>query len=61
MPNIYLVPDISQGAVTNMGVLLWYSGFRIWVVTAAAWVTAVGSVHFLAWELPYTLGMAKKK
>ena len=30
-----------------MGVLLWYSGFRIWVVTAAAWVTALGTSIYL--------------
>ena len=27
---------------------------------AVFWVTAVALVHFLAWELPHTIGAAKK-
>ena len=31
------------------------------IVTAAAWVAAVVQVGWLAWELPYATGMAKKE
>ena len=42
------------------GVLLWLSGLRIRIVTAAAWVAAVAQIWSLAQELPYTSSVAKK-
>ena len=40
---------------------LWCSRWRLSVVTAAAWVTAMARVWSLAWERPCDMGMAKKK
>ena len=34
-----------------------------WVknLTAVAWVVAAAWIQYLAWELPYAMGVAKKK
>ena len=46
----------------NLGVSCWRSRLRIWwCVSALAWATAVVQVQSLAQELPYAVGVAKKK
>ena len=44
-----------------VGSLLWHSGLRIHVVTAAGWVAAVVQVQSLALEFSHAMGMTKTK